>query len=71
MPLFISFLFQEQTKNTEQRINLLILGPIKALEMLQQVYEDNSMSCKRVCEWHKMFEEGHNAVEMNPVVEDL
>ena len=30
----------------------------QALEILQQVYKDNTISCTRIFEWHKRFEEG-------------
>ena len=44
--------------NTEKQINLKVLirfgkSPSQALEMFQQVYEDNSMSCICVFEWYK------------------
>ena len=63
---------EERTMNTEQRINpkcLVRLGktPPQALEMLQQVYGDNTvMSRTCVFEWHKRFKAGREDVEDGP-----
>ena len=70
----ISFLFhfQMNTKqrmmNTKHRTNLKFLvhlgkTPSQALEMLKQVYGDNTVSWTRVSEWHKRFKEGCKEVE--------
>ena len=70
----ISFLFhfQMNTKqrmmNTKHRTNLKFLvhlgkTPSQALEMLKQVYGDNTVSWTRVSVWHKRFKEGCKEVE--------
>ena len=49
---------EERPMNTEPQINLKIFGlfwkktPSQALEMLQQEYGDNTMSCTHVLQWH-------------------
>ena len=53
---------------TEQRINLNFLvrlgkTPSDTLEVLQEVYGDETMSRSRVFEWHKRFKEGREDVE--------
>ena len=57
-----------QAMTTEQRINLKFLvrlgkTPSDTLEMLQEVYGDETMSHSRVFEWHKRFKEGREDVE--------
>ena len=54
--------------NLEQRTNLKFLvwlgkTPSECLELLQQVYGNNAMSCTLVFEWHKRFNEGREEVE--------
>ena len=56
---------------SEQRTNLKFhvrLGktPSEALEMLQHVYGDETMSRSRVFEWHRRFREGLEEVEDAP-----
>jgi len=57
--------------SAEQRTNLKFLvklgkTPSEALELLQQVYGDETMSRSRVFEWHKRFREGRQDVEDDP-----
>ena len=64
---------EERTINTEQRTNLKFLvrlgkTPSQALEMLKQVYGDNTMSRTRVFEWHKRFKKGLRKWKMIPGV---
>jgi len=60
-----------QTTSAEQRTNLKFLvklgkTPSEALELLQQVYGDETMSRSHVFEWHKRFKEGRQDVEDDP-----
>ena len=57
--------------NTEQSINLNLLVRLEktsteALEMLQQVYGESTMSRARVFQWHTRFNEGGEEVEDDP-----
>ena len=54
--------------SVEQRINpkfLVRLGktPTEALELLQKVYGDDTISRTRLFEWHTRFKEGRQEVE--------
>ena len=56
---------------TEQRTNLKFLvrlgkSPSKALCMLQQVYQDQTLSRSTVFLWHKRFKDGREDVEDDP-----
>ena len=55
----------------EQRINLNFLvrlgkTPTETFNLLQEVYEDATMSRTRIFEWHKRFREGREDVEDDP-----
>ena len=55
----------------EQRINLKFLvrlgkTPTETFNLLQEVYEDATMSRTRIFEWHKRFREGREDVEDDP-----
>ena len=55
----------------EQRANLKFLAkvsktPSESFAMLQQVYEEETMSRTRAFEWHKRFKEGWEEVEDDP-----
>ena len=55
----------------EQQVNLKFLvklgkKPTECLEMLQNVYGDDCMSCTRVFEWHKHVKSGREDVEDDP-----
>ena len=50
-------------KDTEKRMNLKFLVQLvktspQPLEILQQVYVHNNLSCTHVFEWHQKFKEG-------------
>ena len=54
--------------SVEQQINLkslVCLGktPTEALNLLQEVYGDDTMSRTRIYEWHRRFKEGREEVE--------
>ena len=54
--------------SVEQRINLKFLvslgkTPTEALNFLQEVYGDDTMSRTRIYEWHRRFKEGREEVE--------
>ena len=53
---------------TKEQINMRFLvqlekTPSQALEMLQRVYGDNTMTCTCVFEWCKRFKENHKEVK--------
>ena len=55
----------------EQRINLKFLvrlgkTPTETFNLLQEVYEDATMSRTRIFEWYKRFREGREDVEDDP-----
>ena len=55
---------------TEQRTNLKFLvrlgkSPLEALCMLQQVYQEETLSRSTIFLWHKRFKEGREDVEDN------
>lgn len=66
-----SLISDRQAIGTEQRTNLKFLArlgktPSEALNMLQQVYRDETMSCSRVFEWHTIFKEGRKDMKDDP-----
>ncbi|GFW51288.1 hypothetical protein TNCV_3254171 [Trichonephila clavipes] len=55
----------------EQNINLMLrydLGksPTETYSMLVHVYEHQTLSMKRVCEWFARFREGRKSVSVTP-----
>ena len=59
---------EERKMNTEQQINLKFLvnlgkTPPQTLEMLQQLYEDNTMLSICVFEWDKKIKDGGDVVK--------
>ena len=68
-PCFRLHLLFFRSFTTEGQINLKILTWLgkslsQALEMLQQTYGNDTVSCTRIFEWHKWFKEEHEKVEM-------
>ena len=64
----MAFFFFGAKVSVEQRINLKFLvrlekTPTEALKLLQEIYDDDTMSRTRLFEWHRRFKEGREEVE--------